>query len=98
MSSSRTSRAATAPTATGSGSASIPRSLVEGDRLQLGTSVLLWFTYVPSSVEPITISGRDIAIAKHVQTSLLPRKLDVEGLEVSASMVPAAEVGATTTT
>ena len=70
-----------------------PRSLVEGDRLQLGTSVLLWFTYVPSSVEPITISGRDIAIAKHVQTSLLPRKLDVEGLEVSASMVPAAEVG-----
>lgn len=35
----------------------------------------------------------ELAIARRVQTSILPRELEVEGLEIAARMVPAEEVG-----
>jgi PAS domain S-box-containing protein len=35
----------------------------------------------------------EIAIARRVQTSLLPRELSLAGLEVAATMIPASEVG-----
>ena len=35
----------------------------------------------------------ELAIAQRVQTSILPKNFDVEGLEISAAMVPATEVG-----
>ncbi|MDX2091687.1 MAG: GAF domain-containing SpoIIE family protein phosphatase [Kofleriaceae bacterium] len=35
----------------------------------------------------------ELQIARHIQTAILPRDLSVEGLEVSAMMVPATEVG-----
>ncbi|HEY8212371.1 MAG TPA: SpoIIE family protein phosphatase [Myxococcaceae bacterium] len=35
----------------------------------------------------------ELAIARRVQTSILPRELEVEGLEISARMVPADQVG-----
>jgi PAS domain S-box-containing protein len=35
----------------------------------------------------------ELAIARRVQTSILPRELKVEGLEIAARMVPADEVG-----
>jgi sigma-B regulation protein RsbU (phosphoserine phosphatase) len=37
--------------------------------------------------------GRDLEIARQIQTSILPRGVDVEGIEISAGMVPADEVG-----
>ncbi len=36
---------------------------------------------------------QDLATARRVQTSILPRALEVEGLELAAAMVPADEVG-----
>jgi len=36
---------------------------------------------------------RELQIATHIQTSILPRDLAVENLEIAASMVPATEVG-----
>jgi serine phosphatase RsbU (regulator of sigma subunit) len=36
---------------------------------------------------------REMAIAQQIQTSILPRRIDVPGLEVAASMVTASEVG-----
>jgi serine phosphatase RsbU (regulator of sigma subunit) len=35
----------------------------------------------------------EMALAQHIQTAILPRSLRVPGLELSAAMVPAAEVG-----
>jgi sigma-B regulation protein RsbU (phosphoserine phosphatase) len=37
--------------------------------------------------------GRDLEIARRIQTSILPRRVDVEGIEISAGMVPAEAVG-----
>jgi PAS domain S-box-containing protein len=37
--------------------------------------------------------AEELAIAQRVQTSILPRKLVVPGLEISAKMMPASEVG-----
>jgi sigma-B regulation protein RsbU (phosphoserine phosphatase) len=37
--------------------------------------------------------GRDLEIARQIQTSILPRRVDVEGIEIAAGMVPAEEVG-----
>jgi sigma-B regulation protein RsbU (phosphoserine phosphatase) len=37
--------------------------------------------------------ARDLEIARQIQTSILPRRVDVEGIEISAGMVPAEEVG-----
>jgi sigma-B regulation protein RsbU (phosphoserine phosphatase) len=37
--------------------------------------------------------GRDLEIARQIQTSILPRRVDVEGIEISAGMVPADEIG-----
>jgi len=37
--------------------------------------------------------GRELDIATHIQTSILPRNLVVENLDVAAVMLPAAEVG-----
>jgi len=37
--------------------------------------------------------ARDLEIARQIQTSILPRRVDVEGIEISAGMVPADEVG-----
>jgi sigma-B regulation protein RsbU (phosphoserine phosphatase) len=36
---------------------------------------------------------REMAIAQHIQTSILPKRLDVPGLEIAASMLTASEVG-----
>ena len=36
---------------------------------------------------------KEVELAQHIQTSILPRTLGVPGLAVAASMVPAAEVG-----
>ena len=36
---------------------------------------------------------RDLEIARQIQMSILPRRVDVEGIEISAGMVPADEVG-----
>lgn len=36
---------------------------------------------------------RELAIAQQIQTSILPRRWDVDGLEISASMVTATKVG-----
>lgn len=36
---------------------------------------------------------RDLEIARQIQTSILPRRVDVEGIEIAAGMVPAEEVG-----
>jgi serine phosphatase RsbU (regulator of sigma subunit) len=36
---------------------------------------------------------RDIAIAQQIQTSILPRRWEVDGLELSASMITATQVG-----
>ena len=36
---------------------------------------------------------RELEIATHIQTSILPRDLQVENLEIAAAMVPATEVG-----
>ncbi len=36
---------------------------------------------------------KEIALAQHIQTSILPRTLDVPGLELSATMLPTTEVG-----
>jgi sigma-B regulation protein RsbU (phosphoserine phosphatase) len=35
----------------------------------------------------------EMAIASRIQTSILPRRFDVEGLEIAARMLPATEVG-----
>jgi PAS domain S-box-containing protein len=35
----------------------------------------------------------ELAIARRVQTSILPRDLQVDGLEIAAAMIPASEVG-----
>ncbi len=37
--------------------------------------------------------ARELEIAARIQTSILPRNLDVEGFEISARMMPATEVG-----
>jgi sigma-B regulation protein RsbU (phosphoserine phosphatase) len=37
--------------------------------------------------------ARDLEIAQQIQTSILPRRVDVEGIEIAAGMVPADEVG-----
>jgi sigma-B regulation protein RsbU (phosphoserine phosphatase) len=37
--------------------------------------------------------GRDLEIARRIQMSILPRRVDVEGIEISAGMVPADEIG-----
>jgi serine phosphatase RsbU (regulator of sigma subunit) len=36
---------------------------------------------------------KEIDLAQHIQTSILPRALEVTGLEVAATMIPASEVG-----
>jgi sigma-B regulation protein RsbU (phosphoserine phosphatase) len=36
---------------------------------------------------------RDMEIARQIQTSILPKRMDVEGIEVSAGMVPAEDIG-----
>ncbi|HJZ87329.1 MAG TPA: SpoIIE family protein phosphatase [Polyangia bacterium] len=36
---------------------------------------------------------KEMEIAARIQTSILPRRLDIEGLQVSAQMLPATEVG-----
>jgi PAS domain S-box-containing protein len=38
-------------------------------------------------------SDEELAIARRVQTSILPQKVSVSGLEISATMIPATEVG-----
>jgi PAS domain S-box-containing protein len=38
-------------------------------------------------------SQEELAIARRVQTSILPRAFDVSGLEIAATMIPADEVG-----
>jgi sigma-B regulation protein RsbU (phosphoserine phosphatase) len=48
------------------------------------------------SVSPVRSRAalrRDMEIARQIQTSILPRKVDVEGIEISAGMVPAEDVG-----
>jgi phosphoserine phosphatase RsbU/P len=37
--------------------------------------------------------SRDLEIARQIQTSILPRRVDVEGIEIAAGMVAADEVG-----
>lgn len=38
-------------------------------------------------------TARELEIAKRIQTSILPQRLSVEGLQIAAAMVPAEEVG-----
>jgi PAS domain S-box-containing protein len=40
-----------------------------------------------------TKQAEELAIARRVQTSILPRNLDVAGLEIAAKMIPAEDVG-----
>jgi sigma-B regulation protein RsbU (phosphoserine phosphatase) len=37
--------------------------------------------------------SRDLEIARHIQMSILPHRVDVEGIEISAGMVPAERIG-----
>jgi len=37
--------------------------------------------------------ARDLEVARQIQMSILPRGVDVEGIEISAGMVPADEIG-----
>ena len=41
----------------------------------------------------IASRARDMEIARQIQRSILPRRVDVEGIEISAGMMPAEEVG-----
>ncbi|MDX2020352.1 MAG: PP2C family protein-serine/threonine phosphatase [Deltaproteobacteria bacterium] len=38
-------------------------------------------------------TARELEIAKRIQTSILPQRLSVDGMQISAAMVPAEEVG-----
>src|SRR4051812_20125479 len=42
---------------------------------------------------PTTAERRDLEIARQIQMSILPHRVDVEGIEVSAGMIPAERVG-----
>jgi phosphoserine phosphatase RsbU/P len=62
----------------------------------LGTAMNRMVTELAESREHMAIKQRlerDLEIAVRIQTSILPRDLDVPGLEIAAAMLPASEVG-----
>lgn len=80
------------------GDRALPPELERGpvELRELGYAMGRMVTELEESRQMLTVKDRlekEMEIASHLQTAILPRELKVEGLELAARMVPATEVG-----